>query len=578
MLPREHALREQQEEYDKYHGPSHTAFLEDLCENVEKELGLILDSKMHRRRVQQQGFHQLAYHISKHKHGAAFRRLKEQFARWRGAVREKSARLIQRVGRGWLARIRARAKRRNRQLQIQAELDRAHWARANARYAYTVRAVGVIQERRRKIRGRFIRITYAAGQVQRVFRGWSDREYVRPLQAWRRWRVLYYVVVRGMHHLTQARYRLRVVAKIRLVDALVRIEDTQGFAKTSMMRRHAAAFKIGRSFKAYRMRVILDKRIYWHRWVVVVKFQARARGYLARKLFDRLLSRHRARIRILSKASVQLQRMARGYLARARYAHMLEDDERKKAERARLKADTLLLGGGNGAIVRSVLRRVQPLRYAWEVHKCKKIQRVWRGYKARKRCKILKLMYRFAEIKRKQVRQYNGATNIIRIFRGFVVRRYVQDRLYGKRMTQIQSAWRQYSARRERITRRLKNEAMVVMRRYFKSFIARRRWHVAREPINLRRCMASNTIKFGLLRGLWRHKRVKMKNALRTGLERGAEAVANVCRIRNEIQLRILQESLDGPIGKRVVSVCGEDCPAWVSGCGCVCVGGCVCV
>ena len=67
---------------------------------------------------------------------------------------------------------------------------------------------------------------------------------------------------------------------------------------------------------------------------------------------------------------------------------MLAQKELDTAERRRLKAEKLALAGGMGEAVRSTLRAVQPLRYAWETYKCKKIQRVWRGYHARKRFRV----------------------------------------------------------------------------------------------------------------------------------------------------------------------------------------------
>ena len=69
--------------------------------------------------------------------------------------------------------------------------------------------------------------------------------YVRPLVAWRRWKLAINVLWIASHHLKMARYRLRVKAKVKRVDALLRIGDTQEFAKINMLRRHAAAFKIG---------------------------------------------------------------------------------------------------------------------------------------------------------------------------------------------------------------------------------------------------------------------------------------------------------------------------------------------
>ena len=192
----------------------------------------------------------------------------------------------------------------------------------------------------------------------------------------------------------------------------------------------------------------MAKRVYWRQWVVVTKFQARTRGYLARKRFDRLLVRHRARIKMLSLASITLQRIARGFLGKRRFLRFVDQRERDKAFRAQQKEWILQQGGGIKTIVRSTLRYVQPLRYAWEVYKCKKIQRVYRGYRARKRCKILRLMLRFAEVKRKRDLLYNSATNIIRIYRGWVLRRYAQERIFGRKCTIIQCCWRQWLARK----------------------------------------------------------------------------------------------------------------------------------
>ena len=101
-----------------------------------------------------------------------------------------------------------------------------------------------------------------------------------------------------------------------------------------------------------------------------------------------------------------------------------------------------------------------------------------------------------------------------------------------------------------KIVRYMKNVAMVVMKRYFKRYIIRRRWHIAREPATKHRYDAVCRIQRMMRRGLARLKRQHLKHALRVTLERNTEAIAHIRRIRCEIQLRLLQESMDRPIGK----------------------------
>ena len=128
-------------------------------------------------------------------------------------------------------------------------------------------------------------------------------------------------------------------------------------------------------------------------------------------------------------------------------------------------------------------------------------------------------MHRLSAVQRRLNRENKAATDIIRIFRGWTVRKYAQERLYGRKAIEIQCAWRQFRARREAIIRKvgrlgkrrrckrshpyaclprsstfrcppscdillsqLRVEAMHVMRRYFSRYIARRRFRIAHEP------------------------------------------------------------------------------------------------
>ena len=144
-------------EYQQYHRDQHNKFKEDLCVNVEKELGLVLDAKLQARNARKQAFQTMVYYVAKHRQKHAFRHFKIQYGKWTAAIRDKSARLLQRVARGFFARTRARLKRRNRQLQIQAQLDREHRARALLRYQYCAKAMCYIQEISRSIRGHHLR-------------------------------------------------------------------------------------------------------------------------------------------------------------------------------------------------------------------------------------------------------------------------------------------------------------------------------------------------------------------------------------------------------------------------------------
>jgi len=210
----EHQLQRSLADYDKYHGDGHTEYLEGLCLSVERELGIVLDAKLHQRKAQQAAFRLLVYFVAKERRRHAFARFKSQHMVWTAAVRDRSARLIQRVGRGYLGRDLARRKRLARRLQVQAQEEREHRAEATGRYQYSAWAICVIQETYRRARGRARRRTYAATQIQRVYRGGVGRENVRPLKAWRRWRRAVNVVVTAAVALRRARYRLRVEGKV----------------------------------------------------------------------------------------------------------------------------------------------------------------------------------------------------------------------------------------------------------------------------------------------------------------------------------------------------------------------------
>ena len=201
--------------YDLYHGESHTQYLESLCVSVEKELGLVLDAKLHRRKAQQAACRLIVYTVARERRRHAFARYKAQYQRLTAALRDRQARLIQRVVRGHLGRDLARQKRLAKRLQIQAQEDREHRAEALRRYRYSAHAICAIQETYRRARGRARRRAYAATQIQRVYRGGVDREYLRPMQAWRRWRRAVNVVVTAAAALRRARYRLRVLDKVR---------------------------------------------------------------------------------------------------------------------------------------------------------------------------------------------------------------------------------------------------------------------------------------------------------------------------------------------------------------------------
>jgi len=359
-----------------------------------------------------------------------------------------------------------------------------------------------------------------------------------------------------------ARYRVRLYRKIseanKLLDSkhMIRVERCGHYVF------NGASIVISRGYSGYKIRRGLKVLVYWNRVRLSVIIQRYFRGYVKRKLFVRMKRLKLKEDRRIYHAASLIQKVIRGFVTRQKYTTMVVLADAAKMERRRLKIEKMEsdVNRENVRKRREILRALMPFRYMFEYSRAIKIQRVYRGHRGRMSALRNKINTILVDDAKKQRVIIRAATDIQRVWQGYILRRIARKQRRRDSATRIQAFWRGRRARRQIKANRERKENMDKLCHYIFSYTIKLRYHRnLKKNIYFRKFVI--TIQ-KVMRKYLARKRVRLyKDMKRLQEERAATGRIALIKALTGCQLMLLYESLNRDIGVKSSSVSGVKCP-----------------
>lgn len=360
----------------------------------------------------------------------------------------------------------------------------------------------------------------------------------------------------------RARYRVRVYRKISGANKLLSAVRQERNARCGLYVLNGASIVISRGYSCYKIRRGLKVLVFYNRMRLAVIIQRYYRGYVKRKLFLKMKRLKLKEDRRIYRAAATIQKIMRGFLARQKYKTMLILRDAEKILRREQKVERMGSKEDRDRVRRSreILRALMPLRFLWENSRAVKIQRVYRGHRGRKsalRNKIITILKRDAE---KQYKIIRAATDIQRVWKGYVLRRIARKQRRRDAATSIQALWRGRKARKQIKAARERQLRVNRLCHFLFSYAVKLRYHRNLKQNFFYREFAT-TIQCAARKYLAR-KRVRLrKDSLRSLEERSASGRLSLIKAVAGCQLMILTECLTRDIGKSSPTISGVQCP-----------------
>jgi hypothetical protein len=403
----------------------------------------------------------------------------------------------------------------------------------------------------------------AAVKIQKFARGKLGRERFRNM--WFRHKVLsaaaLIIQMAARRRIAVRKVRLR--KKLNFVSAWLARQDALAELRLLQVRRNGAAGYISLKYRAYRTKQQVQKLLYWHRFAMSIVIQKYGRRYVAFRDYKVLSSHGRQRKALEHRSAVFLQKQFRRFVAQCVYERYLQ--EKEHAMQRRIASKLAILARGPSFRTRSLnlLGSLKPFKYVLFGKKATAIQKVYRGHHGRKRALLVTIFNAIAAFNNMLMRKFNSAAKIQRVWRGFICRLKRNRQAQKVMIIKLQCFVRRCLA--YKLCKRLRREdkaARTITRNLFRrskqrSFARRRAigrsvWKNVVMAQCLARCFLARTrVSNSLTRLRGTHERTQF-------LQR------RINSLLFRVQLRLLLDSMDTPIGARyeaVVATGGDDCP-----------------
>lgn len=528
------------------------------------DLGLDLDAKFTAVRVASRAVNMMMFYMIEVRLRGSFVKLKEQTRLASIARREAAAALINRVARGMFARLETRQLRRMLFLAREVERRTAETRQTTLRKAVqcitrAIRLYGKMRVLRINRRRRL-----AATCVQRHIRGKLAKIRCNRLRNWNEWLKFNAVRIQCAFRQHLARRKVCVRRKIGVVKSWELEAARLKAAKDDRLRKTGAVSFIMHCYRAYKIRYKLKIIIHWHRVELAVVLQKWVRGYFDRKMVKRIKKRKFDRERVIREAAIAIQKIVRGrQVRRGVYKQLLGERVKELLAKRRAKAKYLKDAGKNNVmrVIYGTLRTFVPFRYIILRQNAVMIQRFYRGHRARKRVFLMKIRAAINAQNRKYFGGYNGAVQFQRVFRGY---RYRRDKIKAKRRLAalvIQCAFRCSQARWAVIQKKVRRDALMMIGKNIVTMMKFKKAQWVRRENRKYKHVVIKIQRFlrGAL-GRWRFHNIKTDR--RSHLERSKVNDLRLNQVLASVQLRIVMESIETPIGEKPESLCGLECYA----------------
>lgn len=537
---------------------SYMRFLDQMKCDVLDELGVDVDEDFTRRRMFGEAVNLLVYYVSTCKLKTAFARLREKIRHVVHARRMMAAITISRAYRQ-LRNLKYKADlRRNLDLQ-RSRMQLAEKQIQDRMNAKSARISGLLRFRliRRRVKEKF-----AARRIQSLVRGIRARVLTMELREWRQRRECAAIAIQCSFRQHLARRRFVLESKLLFVKQWMENIKTLENGKKLELRRNGAAQRIQAAYRTHRLRLFMRRMLYWHRMEIVMLVQKRFRGYVERVKYKKLLVERRKREKRKYDACVKIQRIVRGRIHYQAYKRHLHQIAIGKAERLRKKKLLLeqLKDVKKPVTWKDRWESFKPMKYLRDGVFAIKIQKVYRGHRAKRRVAVIRIKTGVIKYLKKQALRQRSAIVIQRMWRGKWQRLLIKKSKRQVALITLQCFFRQRSAIWKANKIRASIRAFQMLGHNMHKFMMR---------IKARR-IRHMQIKFGdvvvVIQRLARRYLGKLallhrKHSLRYFDEQKQFGEGKVTTALCSVQLRLIVDSLHSDISRKPPSLSQVDCP-----------------
>jgi hypothetical protein len=559
--------QKQKKKHDKLENESED-WMDDYKLGIHDELGVDIDAKFLGKKLAERAIRLMMFYILEVQLKNAFSLFRDQTRRVSNARIAKAAAIINRIGRGMVARSLIRLKKRmiwernereqsSKYKHIKVEMQ-ASRVITRAIRLYSKMLIIKAKLRRRR----------ASVLIQRRTRGITGRIRAQMRRDWVNWLHFNATTIQCCFRQHLARRKVALYSKILHVKGLMAQWEAIKKEKMKELQRAGAANIIRHYYRGYKIRAKLKTIIFWNRWEKAISLQRFTRGHAGRKIYKNLLRIKLAKEKRVFDAAQVMQKRIRGINARILFAQILLKKKKERARRRMAKAKYLedkqnLFDKNNlKSAAIGTLRSLMPFRYILLWDRAVKIQRVFRGFKGRRKAFIRRV--------KKKIREYNayyfgkeiGAKHLQRIFRGFKVRRGLVRELRLESAIKLQCFIRQFLARQCKTFHKVKQDAIQTLAKNI-FLMLRFKKNMRNRKENKRVSVQTVMIQRMWRRALGRKRTADLKTFKRSEFERGNMIHLKINYLLSSIQLRILMESISREIGRNPPFIAsGTDCPA----------------
>ena len=546
-------------------------FMDKWKGNLIDELNLHVDPKYSKARTYGDAVNMIIYYVYISKTKVVVKRWKWWLKETNKARRINAALLLTRIARGMIARREVftikeniRIQREAEELEIKRRYVFANFMskRISRRYKkYKKRCLFLWNKERREAATRIqsqARIILAKSRVIRIIQ-WNALCYYSSTKIQVRWRMVL------------AKKVLIVKRKIEYVRQWELSMHEKKLLQRLHYQQHGASLTLSKVCRAHTIHKRLQTILYWNRFNMALRIQAFYRGHQARCKCAAMRAEIARNKKIRADASIRIQSWGRRYLAKSVYLAKLEKKahkakKRKKRKKKRLK-DTILPVGDfkfnlskYNRTLRRVVRTNIPLRYMFENRKAIVIQRYYRGFHARRRVLILRIMRKMDQLYGGHTRRVRAAIVVQKIFRGHQRRREMRKELWRRMSIRIQCYWRRRAARRKVFYLRQRVAASVILDEKLSNLVLGQR---IRAKYLIERKYRQNILVVQRLirKYLGRKYFRELKDAARVRVDSEASAELTSMKVISAVELMIIKESLERDIMVKSTSASGLKCP-----------------
>lgn len=525
-------------------------YYESFVHHVYDEIGLNLDENVTRKRQYEKGFRFLVYFVYKFKITEAFRWLRIQVNKATKARVLHAATTIARYTRGMFARILTQSIRNEIKDRLEAErmMRRRERAQKNLRKSTLMCFIrAAIKRLKSQIDNKKV---FATTALQACYRGNKSRResaaYIIEAKRLRRKAIVIQCAYR--QHLARRKYI--VMYKISLVNRILVKQQNIRQMNMQYLCLCGAILCIIRYYRKFKIRKSIKKIIYWNRFDCTVYLQSKVRMYLQRKKYLKIIRNRRKKLQKRVDASVIIQRVWRGHVVRKQFKLLKEADVVTRKKKLRLKKE-LLKRTKLLFIIRAKIIKYLPFTHIYLGRKANTIQRVWRGYRARRRTFLNRINLKIKSRTANEKKMLQGAINIQRVYRGYSYRRDVMRSLRKSKCVIIQCFYRCARSRHLLYKLRAEKAASSMVTRNLKILLSLRRANRLRQH---RRRLAKKVkiIQNFLLKYTGRSRLTEKKYNVRTNYEMKMANNTRIDRLLSLMQLKMVHDSVNTMI---------NDCP-----------------